>query len=127
LTEVGLDHVQIATPQDSEDQARAFYGDILGLKEVAKPSVLANRGGLWFVLGDGIGLHLGIDPLFRPATKAHPGLIVEDLEVFRTRLFECGFTAEVDVDAMGRERVYIDDPFGNRIELIGAIPGRAKR
>ncbi len=59
------------------------------------------------------------DSRFQPATKAHPGLIVEDLDLFRTRLFESGITADPDVDAMGRERVYVDDPFGNRIELIG--------
>ncbi len=41
-------------------QAREFYGVVLGLKETAKPAALANRGGLWFVLGDGIGLHLGV-------------------------------------------------------------------
>lgn len=119
MTQVRLDHVQIAIPRGAEDQAREFYGVVLGLKETAKPAALANRGGLWFVLGDGIGLHLGVDPRFQPATKAHPGLIVEDLDLFRTRLFESGITADPDVDAMGRERVYVDDPFGNRIELIG--------
>lgn len=119
MTQVRLDHVQIAIPRGAEDQAREFYGVVLGLKETAKPAALANRGGLWFVLGDGIGLHLGVDSRFQPATKAHPGLIVEDLDLFRTRLFESGITADPDVDAMGRERVYVDDPFGNRIELIG--------
>ena len=43
----GLDHVQLAMASGEEARARKFYGDLLGLTEVAKPSVLAARGGCW--------------------------------------------------------------------------------
>ena len=58
-----------------------------GLLEVAKPDKLASRGGLWFVLVEGVRLHLGVDPKFSAATRAHPGLIVDDLGAFKNRLW----------------------------------------
>ncbi len=113
-----LDHLQIAMPPDSEAQARAFYKDALGLKKIAKPAALATRGGLWFLLSDGVGLHLGIDHDFRAARKAHPGLILDDLDALRKRLSDLGLTVTDDIDPFGQERIYVDDPFGNRIEVI---------
>lgn len=113
-----LDHLQIAIPPDSETQARAFYGEVLGLKEIAKPAALAARGGLWFLLSDGVGLHLGIDHDFRAARKAHPGLILDDLDALRKRLSDLGLAVTDDIEPFGRERIYVDDPFGNRIEVI---------
>jgi catechol 2,3-dioxygenase-like lactoylglutathione lyase family enzyme len=74
-----IHHVQLACPPGSEEKLREFYGRVLGLQEVAKPSVLAARGGCWF-RGHGIELHLGVEQDFRPARKAHPGLLVQDLD-----------------------------------------------
>lgn len=127
MTQVGLDHFQIAIPVGREDDARSFYRDVLGLQEIAKPADLVARGGLWFALDDGVGLHLGVDPGFHPATRAHPGLMVDDLGSYRRRLADSGFMAESDIDAFGRERLYVDDPFGNRVELIGADADPARR
>ena len=61
----------------SEDALRGFYTGVLGFQELAKPPVLAACGGCWFG-GDGIELHLGVEQDFRPARKAHPGLLVHD-------------------------------------------------
>ena len=81
---VGLDHVQVAAPRtpDAEERARAFYGDLLGLRELEKPDVLKPKGGVWFSLGAG-ELHIGIDEPFAPARKAHPGFLVSDLKGLR--------------------------------------------
>lgn len=87
MTGIRLDHVQITIPQGSEEEAQSFYGDVPGLLEVAKPDKLAGRGRLWFVLVDGVGLHLGVDPKFSAATRAHPGLIVDDLGAFKNWLW----------------------------------------
>ena len=76
-----IHHVQLACPAGSEDTLRDFYGGVLGFGEVAKPPVLAARGGCWF-RGHGIELHFGVEHDFRPARKAHPGLLVHDLDAW---------------------------------------------
>jgi catechol 2,3-dioxygenase-like lactoylglutathione lyase family enzyme len=114
---VRLDHVQLAMPARGEDQARAFFTGLLGLPERTKPAHLAARGGVWFERDD-LKLHLGVEKDFRPATKAHPALQVEGLAELVTRLREAGVRVVDDEPLPGYERVYVDDPFGNRIELL---------
>ena len=103
-------------PPGGEDDARAFYGGLLGLSETPKPAALANRGGVWFESG-AVKLHLGVDSDFRPARKAHPGLVVRDLGSLVARLRQAGVHV-VDDALAGYERVYVSDPFGNRLELM---------
>lgn len=112
-----LDHVQLAMPPGREAEARAFYQDALGIPEVAKPANLAKRGGCWFERGP-LKLHLGVESDFRPARKAHPALIVEDLASLSAALGKAGFPVRTDEPLAGFARVYVDDPFGNRIELM---------
>jgi catechol 2,3-dioxygenase-like lactoylglutathione lyase family enzyme len=115
----GLDHVQVAAPRtlDAEERARAFYGGVLGLREIEKPDVLKPKGGVWFSLGVG-ELHVGIEEPFSPARKAHPALLVRGLAELRARIEAAGYeTAEAEPIA-GVERFYVYDPFGNRIELM---------
>jgi catechol 2,3-dioxygenase-like lactoylglutathione lyase family enzyme len=112
-----IHHVQLAMPPGQEDAARAFYGRVLGLTEIAKPAVLAGRGGAWF-RGDGIELHLGVEDDFRPARKAHPGLLVADLDERAARLAAAGHPVTWDGDFPGMRRFYTADPFGNRLELL---------
>jgi len=114
---VDLDHVQLAMPSGGENEARAFYGELLGLPEVAKPANLARRGGVWFQTGDR-QLHLGIEDDFRPARKAHPALLVRDLEKFRQHLVAHGQAPQDDEPLLGCRRFYLNDPFGNRLEFI---------
>ena len=113
----GLHHVQLAAPAGSEDLLRAFYEGLLGVPEVAKPPVLAARGGVWF-RSAGVEIHLGVEEDFRPARKAHPGLLVEDLDDLVTRLAEAGVPAQWDGDFPGHRRCYVTDPVGNRVELL---------
>jgi catechol 2,3-dioxygenase-like lactoylglutathione lyase family enzyme len=113
----GIDHVQLAMPRGQEDDARRFYGDVLGLPEQPKPPNLAVRGGCWFG-AEGIVLHLGVEDGFRPARKAHPALLVEDLPALVARLHEAGIEVVEDEPLPGYDRVYAADPFGNRIELL---------
>jgi len=112
-----IDHVQLAMPAGQEDQARAFYEGLLGLAWVAKPEHLARRGGCWF--GDGAArVHLGVEQDYRPARKAHPALLVDDLNALTGRLSAAGVAISTDEPLDGYDRVYVDDPFGNRIELM---------
>ena len=121
MTLTRIDHVQLAMPAGGEAQARAFYRDALGIPETPKPPHLAARGGCWFEEGT-LKIHLGVDPDFRPARKAHPAFLVADLAGLIARLEEAGFSVAPDAPIEGSARVYVADPFGNRIELIEPKP-----
>lgn len=112
----GLHHVQLAAPKGSEPLLRQFYVTILGLHEIGKPPELAKRGGAWF-RGSGVEIHIGIEEDFRPAKKAHPGFLVDDLDALTARLPD----AIPDDLFPGFRRVYVSDPVGNRIELLQPV------
>jgi catechol 2,3-dioxygenase-like lactoylglutathione lyase family enzyme len=114
---VRIDHVQLAMPEGGEDQARGFYVGMLGFTEVPKPANLAKRGGVWFTGGDA-HLHLGIEKDFRPARKAHPAFRVDNLAALRATCVAAGCAVTVDEPLPGHQRFYVNDPFGNRIELL---------
>jgi catechol 2,3-dioxygenase-like lactoylglutathione lyase family enzyme len=118
---VGLDHVQIAVPPGGEPQARSFYGELLGLTELPKPPVLAARGGLWFAVGTSQQLHIGIEQRFVAARKGHPALTLAStaaLDALAGKLARRGHEPCWDADLPGARRFYVDDPFGNRLELL---------
>ncbi len=118
---VGLDHVQLAAPPGCEARVRAFYGELLGLAEIAKPKTLAPRGGVWFGLGAAQQLHVGVEQGFVAARKAHPAFGVESvdaLEALAGELDRHGHAVSWDGDLPGVRRFYVDDPFGNRLELL---------
>jgi catechol 2,3-dioxygenase-like lactoylglutathione lyase family enzyme len=114
---VGIEHVQLAMPVGGEDAARAFYTGLLGLPERAKPEALAERGGCWFE-APGVKVHLGVEADFRAAKKAHPALLIDDLPALVKALLGSNVTVIDDDPVDGRARCYVNDPFGNRIELM---------
>jgi catechol 2,3-dioxygenase-like lactoylglutathione lyase family enzyme len=114
---VRLDHVQLAMPSGREAEAEAFYSGLLGLVRLPKPEPLAGRGGCWFG-GGAVAVHLGVEEDFRPARKAHPALVVRDLPALEAALRAAGVEVRPNPDAVRAGGAYIDDPFGNRIELI---------
>lgn len=120
MTFARIHHVQLAMPAGREDEARAFFGDVLGMTEIAKPPVLAARGGAWFRAG-GVEVHCGVEEGFVPAAKAHPGLLVTDLDALADSLRDAGQDVAWDGDFPGFRRVYAHDPFGNRLELLEAL------
>ncbi len=112
-----LDHVQLAAPPGTEDLLRGYYRDALGMAEVAKPPVLAARGGCWFALGP-VQLHLGVDPAFTPSAKAHPGLRVTGIDAVARRLLDHGADVTWDHHLPGHRRFTSHDPVGNRLEFL---------
>jgi catechol 2,3-dioxygenase-like lactoylglutathione lyase family enzyme len=112
-----LDHVLLAMPAGKESEARKFYRDILGIPEAVKPPDLAGRGGCWFEDGE-LKIHLGVEKNFIPARKAHPALLVDDLAALQAALLKAGCPVAHDVPLEGYDRIFVDDPFGNRIELL---------
>ncbi len=117
----GIDHVQLAMPAgvEADAQAEAFFAGLLGIPRVPKPPELAARGGCWFEDGS-VKVHLGVEADFRPARKAHPALVVDGLDELCRRLEGAGYPTRRAEDVPGRPQWYVDDPFGNRIELIPA-------
>lgn len=121
MSVVGLDHVQIAAPRGCEQEARRFFGELLGLTEMEKPEALRPRGGVWFKLG-AQQLHVGVAEPFAPARKAHPGLMVAsgEIEALADRFSAAGATVLWDETLPGTRRFYTEDPWGNRIELVAS-------
>jgi len=112
-----IDHVQTAIPVGGETVARAYYGGVLGLSEIAKPAAMAARGGCWFAVGDR-QLHLGVEADFRAAKKAHVALATDHLPALRGAIGTAGYACFADDPVDGRARFFTHDPFGNRIEFI---------
>lgn len=115
-----LDHVQLAMPAGMETQARAFYQGVLGIPEREKPDNLKGRGGCWFESGP-VKIHLGVDPDFHPAKKAHPAFIVTNLKALATKIGRSGYLVVSDEPLAGYERLYAYDPFGNRLEFMQVV------
>ncbi|MGC0365800.1 catechol 2,3-dioxygenase-like lactoylglutathione lyase family enzyme [Rhodococcus sp. 27YEA15] len=118
-----IHHVQVGCPPGSEDAQRAFYGGALRWTELPKPPLLAARGGCWFKV-PGVGgpdgeLHVGIEPDFRPARKAHPAFVV-DVDAAAQALEDAGFsiTWADPAEIPGRRRFHTHDGVGNRLEFL---------
>lgn len=122
----GLDHIQLAMPAGGEAEARRFYGEVLGLRELAKPAPLAARGGCWFE-GPTLQLHLGVEQPFAPARKAHPAFLVADLAAWQAHLEQAGIATTPDETVPGVRRCYAADPFGNRLEFVQDGDGFSQR
>jgi len=120
-----IEHVQLAMPPNGEESARAFYVGVLGLTERPKPPRLAERGGVWFEQ-EGLKIHLGVQSDFRPAMKAHPALLVAGLDELIRRCEEAGAPVDRDEPLDGFRRAYVNDPFGNRIELMEPVEATPK-
>ena len=114
---LNIDHVQIAIPIASEDRARAFYSGVLGFTEVDKPPQMSVRKSIWFIAGT-VNLHLGIEPDFTPAKRAHPAFVVEGLDKILAACERAGISIKPDTSFNGFRRVHVFDPFGNRLELM---------
>jgi catechol 2,3-dioxygenase-like lactoylglutathione lyase family enzyme len=122
MTLLAIDHVQLAMPAGEEHKARAFYGALLGLPEQPKPADLAKRGGAWFETG-AIKVHLGVETPFNPARKAHVAFRVDRVADLAARARAAGYEVKDDKDLPGFERVFIFDPFGNRLEFMTPLAG----
>ncbi|HTT83778.1 MAG TPA: VOC family protein [Rhizomicrobium sp.] len=112
---IAIDHVQIAVPRALEKECLAFYRELLGPAEIAKPAALRARGGAWFQLGD-VQLHIGLDSEPSPSSRRHVCFVVADLAEARAQAEASGIAVENEGETDLR-RFFIYDPAGNRIEI----------
>ncbi len=116
MTILGIAHVQLAIPAGGEGAAREFYGGLLGLLELPKPSTLADRGGVWFQCRMQ-ELHCGIEDPVAPSRR-HPAFLVSELDELRRKLESAGIETLDERELPGYRRFYAMDPFGNRLEFM---------
>jgi catechol 2,3-dioxygenase-like lactoylglutathione lyase family enzyme len=115
---LSIDHVQLAMPVGEEEKARAFFVGVLGFTEIPKPAELAKRGGAWFE-SENVQLHIGVEADFRPARKAHPAFLVDNLDSLLAKAQSSGCETDTTQPPLdGYKRAHVFDPFGNRIELM---------
>jgi catechol 2,3-dioxygenase-like lactoylglutathione lyase family enzyme len=114
---LSLDHVQLAIPVGGEERARSFYVGVLGLTEVAKPATMAGRSSIWFAAGP-VNLHIGVEEDFHPAKRAHPALVVDNIDDIVAACKSAGLPTRPDISFNEFRRVHVFDPFGNRLELM---------
>jgi catechol 2,3-dioxygenase-like lactoylglutathione lyase family enzyme len=114
-----INHVTVSVPEGEEEKVRAFYGGLLGLKELPRNEALQSHYTLiWFELLD-IQLHLDFRPPWAaPAENRHVALEVNDLAKVRRYLESKGATIREAVAMPDRDRFYVLDPFGNYFEFI---------
>lgn len=116
---IRLDHIQVCIPKGAEQEARAFYTDILGLDEIEKPAALKANGGLWYQIGE-IQLHIGTEEM-TGKSKRHPAFEVAAVWEVRRYLESKGVPTKDDQAIPGCHRFSFYDPFDNRIEFLEKI------
>jgi catechol 2,3-dioxygenase-like lactoylglutathione lyase family enzyme len=113
-----IDHVQITVPRNCETQARHFYCEILGLREIEKPENRRKNGGFWAQVG-GVQLHVGLeDDVVRTKTKAHVAFRTENLAAWRKRIQDLQIEVLDSPPFPNATAFEFRDPFGNRVEII---------
>jgi catechol 2,3-dioxygenase-like lactoylglutathione lyase family enzyme len=115
-----IDHIQLAAPIGSEEEARRFFNGILGMNEIEKPESLKKRGGVWFEFGP-YQVHIGSEDPFFPAKKAHPAFAVESIEALKQHLINNGIPVTEDHRIPDVVRFHTSDPFGNRLEFLERV------
>jgi catechol 2,3-dioxygenase-like lactoylglutathione lyase family enzyme len=124
---VGLDHVNLLIDDgdDALDRARAFYGDLLGLEQLERPSNTdSGRPGLWFQCGSQ-QVHLTTDPDASRVnhSRRHPAFRVANLNAMRARLEAAGIEILAGNRFPGQERFFACDPWDNRLEFVERTSG----
>ena len=115
------------------ERAKAFYHGVLGLQEISRPNF--GFPGAWFTLSGGLQLHLTVKdemPL-RPAQRfdtrdPHFALAVADADDTYARLQASGLSFyDFAETPTGLRQLFVRDPDGNMIELIGPSKERRAR
>ena len=112
-----LQHVTVVIPPEGAEEARAFYGDVLGLEEGEVLPALDPQGFIWYRVGEELELHLMLadEP---PPERPHFCLELDELDALQHRLEQASVATHVGTRIVGRRRFTCRDPFGNLIEFM---------
>ena len=111
-----LDHVMLCIPEGTENEARHFYGHVLGLQELTELGYPLPLGAIWFQIGN-VELHIRAEKVHE-LSQRHPAFEIGDLETAREILESHGISVSYQSKIPGRNRFSFRDPFGNRIEFL---------
>ena len=118
---VALDHVNVTTPEELEEEVVSWYVDCLGLEQLEKPGG-TSASGAWFRAGDH-EVHISIDE-HNPPRVAHFGIVVDNYTAVIDQLRAARCHIEHAREIPGRHRFFTRDPAGNRIEIISFDSGQ---
>lgn len=112
-----LQHISIPRSPDREDETRAFYGDLLGMKELPVPSTIAHLHLIWFQISGDTELHVFLSEETNIPAGRHFCLIVDDIQSVREAIEQIGYEVWDVEKIIGRPRFFCHDPSGNIIEI----------
>jgi catechol 2,3-dioxygenase-like lactoylglutathione lyase family enzyme len=122
-----VQHVSIGIEAGREAEARQFYGEVLGLKEKKRPMGLKHMALIWYDVGENEDeIHLiRTDPSRFDGQRPgdHLCIEVDDIAAFRRHIAGRDVPIRESSQIDHRPRFFVQDPFGNSIELV-EIEGR---
>jgi catechol 2,3-dioxygenase-like lactoylglutathione lyase family enzyme len=112
-----LHHVNVTVSPALEAATKEFYGLVLGLEQVPKPST-SRQSGAWYQIG-ATQLHLSVEPAAdRGQNSGHICFTVDDLGAAEKRFRDAGVEIIPDPrPSAGARRFYVRDPGGNQLEI----------
>lgn len=113
---IRCDHFHVCVSPGKLEEAKAFYSDILGLKQIERPDHLFSTAGYWFDIGD-LQMHLGVEPPIGKTIR-HTAMEVADIDAARKWFIARNVEIIEEPEIPGRTRFAFFDPFGNRMELL---------
>lgn len=121
FTFIALDHVNVTTPKELEEEVVTWYRETLGLEQLDKPEGTHNAGA-WFRAGDH-EVHISHDE-HNPPRVAHFGIVVDNYGAVIEQLRAAGCHIEQASEIPGRHRFFTRDPAGNSIEIMSFDSGQ---
>lgn len=117
MTIKGVDHINISTAD--LDRCKAFYCDILGLKEGSRPPF--DSPGAWLYAGDAPLIHISTRSSKTKLPKSaidHFAFSVKGFDKIVKRLKKAGMTYETfQVPDRAARQIFVEDPDGISVEL----------
>ena len=119
----GVHHVLIGVPPDQKEAAHRYYEEVLGFVPVASPLESGSgSGNLWWYECGASELHVGLVQDYRAHRRPHTAIRIKNLPAFRERLRRHGIETTLNYSYKGSWRIYIVDPWENRLEFIEPLP-----
>ncbi|HSE98361.1 MAG TPA: VOC family protein [Blastocatellia bacterium] len=116
---IEVNHIQVTVPETALADAKHFYGSVLALEEIPRPSTTSSRGGAWYRLGE-VEIHLSVEDAAAAngASKRHICYLVADIKEAEAEFRRANVEILPDERPVeGWIRFYVRDPGGNKIEI----------